>query len=313
MTIELMDGRTGEAHISSEDWAVFNAATYGVAEGVFDWGDGFKLSMSTSNKGTIGAGAGLVDGKRVWVKTPESVTIESGGQGVKRHDVVGIQYETHSTNLERAVVKVVKGTPSASPADPDLPSKFLGQGVKRHDVVGIQYETHSTNLERAVVKVVKGTPSASPADPDLPSKFLPLWRVPLDGLNVGAPVALFDKLPTAAGLRDSVSRKLDADKLTFSNSAKAFSVNSWGTGIQLDVNDDGGSYQSVVFEDSVSRKLDADKLTFSNSAKAFSVNSWGTGIQLDVNDDGGSYQSVVFDDNGIGYFFNNQRKWQIRP
>lgn len=65
--------------------------------------------------------------------------------------------------------------------------------------------------------------------------------------------------------------------------------------------------------DSVSRKLDADKLTFSNSAKAFSVNSWGTGIQLDVNDDGGSYQSVVFDDNGIGYFVNNQRKWQIRP
>ncbi len=219
MTIELMDGRTGEAHISSEDWAVFNAATYGVTEGVFDWGDGFKLSMSTSNKGTLGAGAGLVDGKRVWVKTPESVTIESGGQGVKRHDVVGIQYETHSTNLERAVVKVVKGTPSASPADPDLPSKFL-----------------------------------------------PLWRVPLDGLNVGAPVALFDKLPTAAGLRDSVSRKLDADKLTFSN-----------------------------------------------NAKAFSVNSWGTGIQLDVNDDGGSYQSVVFDDNGIGYFVNNQRKWQIRP
>lgn len=168
--IELMDGRTGEAHISSEDWAVFNAATYGVTEGVFDWGDGFKLSMSTSNKGTLGAGAGLVDGKRVWIKTPESVTIESGGQGVKRHDIVGIQYETHSTNLERAVVKVVKGTPAASPADPDLPSKFL-----------------------------------------------PLWRVPLDGLNVGAPVALFDKLPTAAGLRDSVSQGVRMTKIVKTN------------------------------------------------------------------------------------------------
>lgn len=168
--IELMDGRTGEAHISSEDWATFNAATYGVTEGVFDWGDGFKLSMSTSNKGTLGAGAGLVDGKRVWVKTPESVTIESGGQEVKRHDVVGIQYETYSTNLERAVVKVVKGTPSASPADPDLPSKFL-----------------------------------------------PLWRVPLDGLNAGAPVALFDKLPTAAGLRDSVSQGVRMTKIAKTN------------------------------------------------------------------------------------------------
>ena len=170
MTIELMDGRTGEAHISSEDWATFNAATYGVTEGVFDWGDGFKLAMSTSNKGTLGAGAGLVDGKRVWVKTPESVTIESGGQGVKRHDVVGIQYETHSTNLESAVVKVVKGTPSASPADPDLPSKFL-----------------------------------------------PLWRVPLDGLNVGAPVALFKELPTAAALRDAAEGAVKKTKVVKNN------------------------------------------------------------------------------------------------
>lgn len=193
--IELMDGRTGEAHISSEDWATFNAATYGVTEGVFDWGDGFKLSMSTSNKGTLGAGAGLVNGKRVWVKTPESVTIESGGQGVKRHDVVGIQYETHSTNLERAVVKVVKGTPSASPADPELPSKFL-----------------------------------------------PLWRVPLDGLNVGAPVALFEKLPTAAGLRDSVSR------VKFANKANEVCVNSWDGGFQIDAKMDGGKTNSIAID-----------------------------------------------------------------
>lgn len=170
MTIELMDGRTGEAHISSEDWATFNAATYGVTEGVFAWGDEFKLTMSTSNKGTLGAGAGLVDGKRVWIKTPESVTIESGGQGVKRHDVVGIQYETHSTNLERAVVKVVKGAPAASPKDPELPSKFLA-----------------------------------------------LWRVPLDGLNVGAPVAMFKELPTAAALRDAAEGAVKKTKIVKAN------------------------------------------------------------------------------------------------
>lgn len=193
--IELMDGRTGEAHISSEDWATFNAATYGVTEGVFDWGDGFKLSMSTSNKGTLGAGAGLVDGKRVWVKTPESVTIESGGQGVKRNDVVGIQYETHSTSLERAVVKVVKGTPAASPADPDLPSKFL-----------------------------------------------PLWRVPLDGLNVGEPVALFEKLPTAAGLLDSASR------IELANDAIGVRFNSWNGGFQIDATMSGERSNSIVVD-----------------------------------------------------------------
>ncbi len=125
MTIELMDGHTGEMHISSEDWTVFNTATYGVSGGVFAWGDSFKLAMTTSNKGTLGTGACLVDGKRVWIKTPEDVTVESGGQGVKRHDIVGIQYETYGDGLERAVVKTVKGAPSSSPADPGLPAKFL--------------------------------------------------------------------------------------------------------------------------------------------------------------------------------------------
>ena len=125
MTIELMDGHTGEMHISSEDWTVFNTATYGVSGGVLAWGDKFKLNMTTSNKGTVGTGACLVDGKRVWIKTPEDVTVESGGQGVKRHDIVGIQYETYGDGLERAVVKTIKGAPSSSPADPELPAKFL--------------------------------------------------------------------------------------------------------------------------------------------------------------------------------------------
>ena len=163
MTIELMDGHTGEMHISSEDWTVFNTATYGVSGGVFAWGDRFKLAMTTSNKGTLGTGACLVDGKRVWIKTPEAVTIESGGQGVKRNDIVGIQYETYGDGLERAVVKTIKGTPSASPADPKLPARFLA-----------------------------------------------LWRVPLDGITVGAPVAMFTALATISELKSSIAKATSA-------------------------------------------------------------------------------------------------------
>lgn len=170
MTIELMDGRTGEAHISSEDWSTFNAAVHGVGEGVFDWGDGFKLDMSTSNRGTIASGAGLVDGKRVWIKAPEQITVESGGQGVKRNDVVGIQYETHGSNLERVVVKVLKGTPAAQPKDPDVPAKFLA-----------------------------------------------LWRLPLDGLNVGVPVPMFEKLPTSKSMRDAARASVKSTKVVKTN------------------------------------------------------------------------------------------------
>lgn len=163
MTIELMDGATGSKHISSEDWTVFNEATYGASECVFDWGNKFKLTMSTANAGTLATGAGLVDGKRVWIKSPESITVTSGSQGMKRNDIVGIQYETYTSN--------------------------------------------SATLERPVVKVVKGTPDATTAaDPSIPDKFLALWRVPLDGISVGTPVALFDVMESIKGFRDSVSQ-----------------------------------------------------------------------------------------------------------
>lgn len=162
MTIELMDGATGSKHISSEDWTVFNEATYGASECVFDWGNKFKLTMSTANAGTLATGAGLVDGKRVWIKSPESITVTSGSQGMKRNDIVGIQYET--------------------------------------------YTSSSATLERPVVKVIKGTPNATTAaDPSIPDKFLALWRVPLDGISVGTPVALFDVMESIKGFRDSVS------------------------------------------------------------------------------------------------------------
>lgn len=159
----IMDGSTGSAHISSKDWAVFNRATYGVEGGVFAWGDGFRLTMSTANKGTIGTGAALVAGRRAWVEAPEAVTVESGGQGVKRNDVVGLQYEA--------------------------------------------YESGGATRERVSVKVVKGTPRAdAAADPKAPAGFLPLWRVPLDGLNVGEPVRLYGDVPSVTGLRESVAR-----------------------------------------------------------------------------------------------------------
>lgn len=162
MTVSIMDGSTGEAHVTSDDWAAFNEATYGVREGVFDWGGGLALEMQTANNGVLSTGAALVAGRRVRVTAPERVTIDSGGQGVMRHDVVGIQYEAYES----------------------------GRAVR----------------ERAVAKVVKGTPQAgSAADPGLPEGFLPLWRVPLDGLNVGEPVALAARVPTAA----SVLARLD--------------------------------------------------------------------------------------------------------
>lgn len=158
--MELMDGHSNSRHISSEDWSVFNQATYGVTEGVFEWGDGFKLTMQSPNKALLGKGAGLVGGKRVWAKTAETVTIESGTQGMKRVDVVGVEYRADEAGVETAAAKVLKGSPASS----------------------------------------------GPKPPAVPEGFLPLWRVPLDGINVGTPERAFERIASAKGLRDSVSR-----------------------------------------------------------------------------------------------------------
>ena len=49
MTIELVDGKAGVAHISSEDKAIIHQAKFSKSDVVFDWGDAFKCSMSSPN------------------------------------------------------------------------------------------------------------------------------------------------------------------------------------------------------------------------------------------------------------------------
>ena len=39
MTIELVDGKAGTAHIGSEDKAIIHQAKFGKSDMVFDWGD----------------------------------------------------------------------------------------------------------------------------------------------------------------------------------------------------------------------------------------------------------------------------------
>lgn len=93
----------------------------------------------------------------------------------------------------------------------DLTISNGSQGMKRHDLVCMSY-AFASNVESATLAVVQGTPSASPSDPTVTGSILngdataqiPLWRVTLDGITVGTPVLLLDRLPTL----DSVSQTL---------------------------------------------------------------------------------------------------------
>lgn len=75
------------------------------------------------------------------------------------------------------------------------------QGQKRNDLIVARYAKTSAGIESITPVVIKGTPSAdAAADPEVTANDLKLWRIPLDGINAGAPVKLFDTVEPLASL-----------------------------------------------------------------------------------------------------------------
>lgn len=203
MTIELVDGKAGVAHISSEDKAIIHQAKFSKSDVVFDWGDAFKCSMSSSNRATIGTGCASIQGLDWHITAAESVTISNGSQGMKRNDLICAHYHRDSKSGNESVnLVVLKGSPNATAAaDPTIPSG----------------------------KILSGAVDA----------YMPLWRIPLDGITVGTPVRMFT--PRGA-LWDSVTQTLiksqygtvtgvKSGKIAqISINWKSASTDSWGSG-----------------------------------------------------------------------------------
>ena len=126
MAFEIVDGMTGTKHISSDDLAALNTATVGKADCVLHYGDDFKLTMASANSATLGTGVGMVGGKRFWNQAATSLTIQSGTQGQKRHDLVVARYQKTSAGIESITPVVIKGTPTTgTPSDPEVTANDL--------------------------------------------------------------------------------------------------------------------------------------------------------------------------------------------
>ncbi|MFR6530281.1 MAG: hypothetical protein ACLUPW_05235 [Bifidobacterium pseudocatenulatum] len=190
MTIELVDGKAGTMHISSEDRAIIHQAKFSKSDVVYEWGDAFKCSMSSSNRATVGTGCASIQGLDWHITSAESVTISNGSQGMKRNDIICAHYHRDSkTGNENVALTVLKGSPNATAAaDPTIPSG----------------------------KILSGAVDA----------YMPLWRIPLDGITVGTPVRLFT--PRGA-LWDSVTQQwkppYTSDSLTLCRVGRVVTVN----------------------------------------------------------------------------------------
>lgn len=117
MTMELVTGHAGTAHVSGADVGAFNAGTIG--SGTYILASSLPvLSMLDANTLEVPVCEILAEGRHVRITAAENVTIESGSQTGYRNDIVYLRYNLDSgTGEETATLVVAKGTTVANQSD----------------------------------------------------------------------------------------------------------------------------------------------------------------------------------------------------
>ena len=169
MAIELVTGHTGTEHVTAAQAGLANAGVAGTGMYVLDVLQKFKCTVASANSVTIGTGMARINGRDVASESATSLSVANGVSGQNRRDLVVARYsKATSTGVESVSLAVIKGTATTgTPSDP-------------------AYNTGS---------IIDGKTTVD----------MPLWRLPITGVSVGAPVQLFTVLPSLKALGDSVS------------------------------------------------------------------------------------------------------------
>lgn len=168
MSMELVTGHAGKAHVTSKQAAGLNAGILGLDDYVLAVRDRLAITVASANRVTISPGELVMEGYHASLDQPEDLTIANGSQGMKRNDLIVCRYIRDSSGVESASLVVVKGTPKASqPADPSINRLSIWDGATARD--------------------------------------MPLYRIPLDGIAIGTPVPLFNLLQPMADVWASMT------------------------------------------------------------------------------------------------------------
>lgn len=162
MAVELVTGYAGQSHVGADEARKVIRSLAG--KGNYWCEAAPTLSMTDSNTFHTAAFYAVCGGGVFRIEATD-LTVDNGAQGVKRNDFVCVEYDKDtSTGIESAQLVVVKGTPGTTATDPTLTTGDLVSGCTK-------------------------------------AQFA-LARIALDGITVGTPVLLLDRLPTL----DSVSQ-----------------------------------------------------------------------------------------------------------
>lgn len=191
--VELVTGHAGKAHATAEQAAGLNAGILGLDDYVLNVHDKLKITVVSANKVTIGTGELVMQGRHVSQGTPEDLIVTNGSQGQKRNDLIVCRYAKGSQNIESAKLVVVRGTPTTgTPTDPAVNTTSPLDGGTTYD--------------------------------------MPLYRIPLDGITIGTPVALFNVLKPMSDVWDSLTQMPDIESGMFIGSTSVNGAVSikWG-------------------------------------------------------------------------------------
>lgn len=170
MTMNLLTGKAGTPHVTSDDMGAIQAGLVGHGDYLLQSADGTwpTITMKDANTVSVPVMNLVLEGRYARVTAAESVKVASGMTGVKRNDLLCIKYARDSKNIETAALVVLQGEATAdTPADPAIPAG----------------------------SILGGSSEA----------YAPIARITIDGLTPGTPVMLLTELPPLADVWDSMT------------------------------------------------------------------------------------------------------------
>lgn len=148
--MELVTGFQGKNHVTAEQMADFNRGIYGKAA-ILPIGNKMAVSIQTANQIIVKDGVAVFDGREVYIGygKNEAVNLTSGTQGMKRNDIVVVEYKKEErTGIESVAFKVVLGTPNAVKAtDPVVKDVDIRTGTNKSEKPFCRVRLNGTAIE----------------------------------------------------------------------------------------------------------------------------------------------------------------------
>lgn len=133
MALNLVTGRTGTAHVTSDNARAFNSQVFGTGTYLIDYGAKFAPTIVDNNTVRIGNGMLIHQGTQMGIDIDsyEDVIIENGSSGYNRNDLIVMRYtKKRDTQIESISLVVMKGTPSnTTPVDPTYTTTNILDGT----------------------------------------------------------------------------------------------------------------------------------------------------------------------------------------